>query len=1002
MKKVHVQDIFHKQTGRKISWSLLAIASLFIASAVMEPLSASAANAVTSQTVTYSKAGLVKNCGTMQGGASDGEFLYFACVTDASSKIRIVKVTTSGQIVARSSVFPRSKLGHANDITYNSKLNLLVVSTWDTGGGSTVAFIDPSTFELKSTGRTNDGSSTSNICYNGTTDEYVIGGKIYDSNFKYTNKRIFTPSGVDEDANTTEGKVLNQGIECDSKYIYVMRVVYGQRGYNMISVYDWNGTNVGLYKLDLNDEGENMSVINGTFYMGINEGGMSSGGDSDTDYFIRVDGINTGSTSRPLVLGSYNIKSIPDPKENGCDAKERMSYTVKNIQDMHMDIVGIQEFGDYNKEEPSKCKGEVNKLLDGLNANGGNWKATSIPAGTDGGGYQETQASIIWNASNVTLVSDEAKNFFGGAIGDTWPSGNHCRGGSTVYHVAGFADASGKTFYVMNAHWCTDDVGIRRQATQNLVTAMSSYSGQKFIVGDTNSGVGEEVEKIVGGAGYGDSHVTAATKKNETLGTMWSNGKNSKNIIDRIYYDTSTISAPSQYETLDCNSMKTCGSDHKPIVATFPSVLIGSGNCNSNSPGGNDVTNTTNAYKALNNIHFTGSNEVCCDTATSTGDLVGDTNGEKAYNFFITTSISTNGGKPMTPAQAAGVVGNLMLESGGNTYKLNTEAHNDILGGHTGIAQWDDHDRFSKLKEFASENKTDWKDLKTQLQFIVKELESRYARVVKDDAFKNASNDETGARTAAKRWNALYEIGGGDDVRANNAAKAFGDFGDAANATTDTSTTTPTTDTSASTLSTGLSGDAAACASTSSGEYVFPLQGTKEQIRTWGNDPGTTEWKSGLYHQTVFAGYYAVDIMAPEGTPVVAFHGGKVLTVDRGSYGELFIEILDDSDKANTKYKTGYTYFYTHMSYSKGTKLKEGDTVTAGMVIGYVGNTTDAWGSPTHLHIDKSQNPGNGLRGTCTASRGYCPVASEDRFVKIVTELHDAYEQLGETSDPTL
>jgi len=90
------------------------------------------------------------------------------------------------------------------------------------------------------------------------------------------------------------------------------------------------------------------------------------------------------------------------------------------------------------------------------------------------------------------------------------------------------------------------------------------------------------------------------------------------------------------------------------------------------------------------------------------------------------------------------------------------------------------------------------------------------------------------------------------------------------------------------------------------------------------------------------------------------------------------------------------------MSTSRGAQVKKGDTVAAGKLIGYVGNKHEGWDTVTHLHIDKSKNPGNGFRGTCSASAGYCPIASEHRFVKIVTELHDSYESLNETGTSSL
>lgn len=255
-------------------------------------------------TPSYKKSGVIVGCGTMQGGTTDGTYLYYLCRHPSrNGEVNIVKYTTSGKKVATSSAFSRKQLGHANDMTYNKKLNLLVVSAWDdtekgnNGITNKVRLIDPSSFKIKSTktlgsyldskGKTKK-SSSSNICYEATRDVYVSHGKIYDATFKYV-KTIYSDSAVSSDLGITKEKdVLSQGIDCDSSYVYVIRVVYGQTGYNMIAAYNWDGKYVGAYRINLNDEAENLSMIDGIPYVGINEGKESSGGTSTKDYFIKL------------------------------------------------------------------------------------------------------------------------------------------------------------------------------------------------------------------------------------------------------------------------------------------------------------------------------------------------------------------------------------------------------------------------------------------------------------------------------------------------------------------------------------------------------------------------------------------------------------------------------------------------------------------------------------------------------------------------------------------
>lgn len=253
-------------------------------------------------TVKYEKVATVNDCGTMQGGTSDGTSLYFACVDAGGKTMRIVKYTAAGKKIGESEKFTRKdtakgsddSLGHANDMTYNKRLNVLVITAWDnnkkgsSGVIDEVRFVDPSSLKLTGSAALSDGQSVSNICYNDSTDQYVSNGRLYDNNFQYI-KTVYDVKKVDKDITISgEKSILRQGITCDSSYIYVLRVVYKQSGFNMVGVYDWNGKNIGAYKVNLNDEGENLSIIDGVMYVGINEGSMSSGGDYHNDYFIKL------------------------------------------------------------------------------------------------------------------------------------------------------------------------------------------------------------------------------------------------------------------------------------------------------------------------------------------------------------------------------------------------------------------------------------------------------------------------------------------------------------------------------------------------------------------------------------------------------------------------------------------------------------------------------------------------------------------------------------------
>ena len=90
------------------------------------------------------------------------------------------------------------------------------------------------------------------------------------------------------------------------------------------------------------------------------------------------------------------------------------------------------------------------------------------------------------------------------------------------------------------------------------------------------------------------------------------------------------------------------------------------------------------------------------------------------------------------------------------------------------------------------------------------------------------------------------------------------------------------------------------------------------------------------------AGHRGTDIPAPEGTPILAAHSGTVLVSGwNDSYGNQVL--LDNGASLSTR--------YAHMTQ---TAVTAGEAVTAGQVIGYVGNTGDSTGF--HLHFEVMQN----------------------------------------------
>lgn len=168
-------------------------------------------------------------------------------------------------------------------------------------------------------------------------------------------------------------------------------------------------------------------------------------------------------------------------------------------------------------------------------------------------------------------------------------------------------------------------------------------------------------------------------------------------------------------------------------------------------------------------------------------DITGDSPAEQAFMFFISTNIASNDNKPMNAAQAAGMVGNLMIETGGKTYDLKPDLVNSI--GASGIAQWLGK-RKSDLDAFAGKQGKTWTDFQVQLKFIIIELENGYKNAVMngkstsnktvDKGLKNITDvSEQGAKDSADIIARYYEIPSIADSYPNRqqaAAKAFNDF----------------------------------------------------------------------------------------------------------------------------------------------------------------------------------------------------------------------------------
>jgi murein DD-endopeptidase MepM/ murein hydrolase activator NlpD len=114
--------------------------------------------------------------------------------------------------------------------------------------------------------------------------------------------------------------------------------------------------------------------------------------------------------------------------------------------------------------------------------------------------------------------------------------------------------------------------------------------------------------------------------------------------------------------------------------------------------------------------------------------------------------------------------------------------------------------------------------------------------------------------------------------------------------------------------------------------YVFPVYGNSSYGDSYGALRGDV---SGGWH-------HGDDIFAALGAPVLAVAHGTVFSVGWNDIGGWRLWLRDDK---------GWEYYYAHLSAYTPLAVN-GAVVQPGDVLGFVGNTGDAQGTPYHLHFE--------------------------------------------------
>lgn len=207
-----------------------------------------------------------------QGGCRVGNYHYQAFIKTDPESNEMNNITyvgkydlTTKQTVLYSELLD---LNHANDMTYNSKTNELVI-VHNAPRAKMLTCLDPDTLTI--TRRLELPTSAYAITYSTARDQYMIG---------VSGSKDLLPVSADMQklakkpykATPTADRCTTQGICSDETFVYCVlwdsKYKVSPQMQNRITVYDWYGNYVGTVNITVDKlEPENISVENGTFFV---------------------------------------------------------------------------------------------------------------------------------------------------------------------------------------------------------------------------------------------------------------------------------------------------------------------------------------------------------------------------------------------------------------------------------------------------------------------------------------------------------------------------------------------------------------------------------------------------------------------------------------------------------------------------------------------------------------------------------------------------------------
>ena len=206
------------------------------------------------------------NCRIIQGGCTDGEYLY-VCLNDGAKSNAVTTIVKTelrtGKVVAK---YEGLMIDHANDLTYNPNTKE-ILACHNAPNHRFISIFDAETMTLKETIALRE--SLYAIEYDEDLDRYWIGlSGAYD--FMHYDSALKKNSRIIRGYNNGFTK---QGVDIDDKYLYF--VLYNK---NCIAVYDKSGEYVRQIDLPVTaGEPENICHVGDVFYIVYNNPSWSGG-----------------------------------------------------------------------------------------------------------------------------------------------------------------------------------------------------------------------------------------------------------------------------------------------------------------------------------------------------------------------------------------------------------------------------------------------------------------------------------------------------------------------------------------------------------------------------------------------------------------------------------------------------------------------------------------------------------------------------------------------------